>query len=138
MTSHCSKEAARRPNLDLYLVENEWVASTADRTFKFHMRVTNRAEAPNGIVEISLEIEYARGATSGLRLVIPHGVPADEPSLTLPRLLQPKESVSGWVRFVVPDELRVDVRTDIYRVVVVDTVGNRFEVRPIIIPERKP
>ncbi|MDP9194136.1 MAG: hypothetical protein M3P06_20760 [Acidobacteriota bacterium] len=133
------QEDARKPNVDLYLIEGERLPTPDNhRMYRFHVRATNRAEAPNAIVEILLEIEYARGATHGLRLAIPHRASADEASFALPRLLQPKESVSGWATFLLPDQLREGARAETYRVILVDAGGNRFDVRPIIIPESEP
>lgn len=133
------QEMARSPNIDLYLIEGERVLLIGEntRTYRFHIRATNRADAPNAIVEIFLELEYARGDVRGLRLAIPNRESRDEPAILVPKLLQPKEAVSGWVVFPVPDELREGARAETYRVVFADASGNRFEVRPIIIHERE-
>lgn len=135
------QEHARKPNLDVYLVEGEKLAAKGDnrRSYRFHVRITNQAQAANTLVEMLLEIDYSRGATEGLRIQLPTAQADDmsQPGIGLPRLLQPKEAVVGWVAFDIPGDLLAGARADTYRIVFLDATNTRYEIRPIIITERE-
>lgn len=135
------QEQARKPNLDVYLVEGERLAPKGDnrRSYRFHVRITNQAQAANTLIEMLLEIYYARGTTEGLRIQIPAGQTDNrsQPGIALPRLLQPKESVVGWAAFDIPGDFLAGARADTYRIVFLDAMNTRYEIRPIIINERE-
>lgn len=133
------QESKRKPSIDVYLIDGEQLGADASAasTYRFRLRVTNLSEAPNAIVQLILEIEYARGNSRGLQLLLPHQPVDDEVSFRLPKLLQPKEAVEGWATFTLPNELRQGARTETYQVTLVDAAANRFSVRPIIIPQRQ-
>jgi hypothetical protein len=134
-----TQDSARTPHIDIYLAETEQRGADTDATvtYRFFLRVANTSETPNAIASIVLEIDYARGDVSGLQLVLQHQPMNDEVSFLLPKFLQPKEVVEGWVTFTLPREMRPGVRRESYQVAVIDTTSNRFSVRPIIIPERQ-
>lgn len=131
--------AKQKPNIDMYLIDSEQLGADAgtDTTYRFRLRMTNLSEAPNAIVQLFLEIEYARGNSRGLQLTLPHQPVDDGASFRLPKLMQPKDSVDGWVTFTLPNELRQGARAETYQVTLMDAEANRFSVRPIIIPQRQ-
>ena len=122
----------------MYLIESEKVVRIGtDPEYRFNVRITNTADAVNSIVQTSLQVEYARAGSYLMRLSVPQNVSHAAEVLSLPKQLQPREQIAGWVTFTVPSEMLAGARIETLTVAVEDALGNISVVRPIVIPHRE-
>jgi len=138
------EQRAQSP-LEVYLVEAYIyrVRSERRRVYVFRVVVTNKADLPNSVKAVDLEIRYHRSDSASSNVAIPHGVVAVEsgiePSrvLALPLSLPPRGVVSGAVTFDVSDDVLAGSDVDSYRLRVADGLGQSTEVEAILLQERE-
>src|SRR5687768_15219907 len=105
------RDAERREKgLAIYIVDAQMYRVRTDdvRLHDFSVRITNMADAPNSIAELSLEIEYRRRDSGWIpRLQIPADsrgtgrVEVAQPVLRTPLVPQPLEVAAGHLFFPV-------------------------------------
>lgn len=134
------EHAARQANVDVYLVRGviHRFRSRNVRIYDLQIRFTNRSDAPIGITELLLEIEYSRDREQMPRLQVPARPDAASllPSvssapLRTPLMVDARASVEGAAVFEVSRDLLRDMRIDRHHVVGVDARGNRWTATSI-------
>lgn len=99
----------KRRHLTLYCGRNDDYIKRYNgfRIYTFDVTITNKADAPNSLISLSLVIKFNR------QTLIVHHVMAPEPSnhitmykpISLPYYLNPNEAIRGYAIFQVQDEL---------------------------------
>lgn len=138
------QEQRHQSPLELYLTEAyiRRIRTERHRIYVFRIVVTNRADLPNSLKAVDLQVRYQRDGAPGPVVTIAHSggaaasVAESLPTLDVPSPLAARGVVEGIVAFKVPDEVFAGADVESYHLNVSDATGRVTELEAIILQER--
>ncbi|WP_041366649.1 hypothetical protein [Methylophaga frappieri] len=134
-----------RSNISAYLADSFRAYNSALREGKyiFSIAYANKSEASDSITEISLETFYVNSKDRVGHLISAHEENAEKwlsggaKPASLPIVIQPRSSVTGWFVFGIPPIAEGSKRVEKYRVVARNANGEEVSVESYILREMK-
>lgn len=134
-----------KTNISAYLADSFRSYDSESRRGKyiFSIAYTNRSDAPDSVIDVCLETFYINSQDRVSHLISAHEENSGEwlsgnaKPASLPIIVQPRSSVTGWFVFGVPPIAHDSKRIEKYRVVARNGNGEEVEVESYILREIK-
>lgn len=134
-----------KTNIAAYLADSfrSYNSDLKKGKYIFSIAYTNRSDAPDSIIEVSLETFYVNAQNRVSHLISAHEEGSGEwlsgnaKPASLPIIIQPRSSVTGWFVFGVPPIAQDSKRIEKYRVVAKNGNGEEIAVESYILREIK-
>lgn len=139
------KNDSLKTNIAAYLADSfrSYNSELKKGKYIFSIAYTNKSDAPDSIIEVSLETYYVNSQDRVSHLISAHEENSGEwlsgnaKPVSLPSIIQPRSSVTGWFVFGVPSIAEDSKRIEKYRVVARNGNGEEIVVESYILREIK-
>lgn len=137
------QNASLKTNIIAYLADSfrSFDPKLKEGKYIFSIAYTNRSDSPDSIIEVSLETFYVNEQNRVSHLISPHDegeedwLPGNAEPASLPIIIQPRSSVTGWFIFGVSPIAQDAKRINKYRVIARNGNGAEIAVDSYILRE---